>query len=453
MHFIIRENFGFGKDGRCWTFIDVLFIINTSSGYGNTLKKIISILLIPAKYMRLQDFDYNLPKELIAQEPINPRDRSRMLALDKKTGAMEHKHFYDIVDYLKKGDVLVLNNSKVFPARLIGKKAGTGGKIEVFLLRKAELRVPVSAGDRNSDSAGEIWQCLLGGRIKEGAEIEFDRGLESVVLKNNEDGAWQVNFNLKGKKLMDVVYKIGLTPLPPYIKRQDARDAKSPRGLLASATLADKKTYQTVYADDNKVGSVAAPTAGFHFTPELMKKLKAKGAQIEYITLHVGLGTFAPVKVDDITKHKMHAEWIEVKKNVIEKIIKAKQEGGRVIAVGTTSARTLEFLAACGILPSFSSGSRGFSLSDRRLKPPKPGLKAGRNAADFSGWTDIFIYPGYEFKIVDGMITNFHLPKSTLLMLVSAFAGKKLVDKAYITAINKKYRFYSYGDAMLILND
>lgn len=423
--------------------------------------------------MRLQDFDYNLPPELIAQEPARPRDHSRLLIVRRlaaangdyanmndanKKYAIEYKHFYDIADYLQKGDVLVLNNSKVFPARLIGKKAGTGGTVEVFLLKKEDNISGLTACEavKPLNIAGEIWQGLLGGRVKEGAEIEFDRGLKCVALKDNNDGTWQVGFNKSGKEMMDIIFKIGLTPLPPYIKRQDARDAKSPAGLLASATLADKETYQTVYADEKKIGSVAAPTAGFHFTPELMKKLKNKGVQFIYVTLHVGLGTFAPVKADDITKHKMHSEWVEVKRDAAEKIIKAKQEGRRVIAVGTTSVRTLESLAqmGSGILPSFSSGLRGFSLASERLKPLKPGLKAGRKPeqTDFSGWINIFIYPGYEFKIVDGMITNFHLPKSTLLMLVSAFAGPANIKKAYQKAVDNKYRFYSYGDAMLILD-
>lgn len=346
--------------------------------------------------MKLKEFDYHLPKNLIAQKPKEPRDHSRLLVYDKKAGETEHKKFYNIVDYLEKGDVLVLNNSKVFPARLIGKKKSTGGKIEVFLLHKIR---------------GNSWQCLLGGRARENQIIEFEKNLECKIIKNNNNGTWEVKFDLSGKKLMDAVEKIGLTPLPPYIKR-------------SFDFAQDKQNYQTIYADEKKVGSVAAPTAGFHFTPGLIKKLKKKGVEFEYITLHVGLGTFAPVKVDNIKKHKMHAEYVEIKKQVFDRIMKARREGRRIIGVGTTSVRALE------------------SFKKNKLK----------------FFTDIFIYPGYKFKIIDAMITNFHLPKSTLLMLVSAFAcaeqsrctGKKNIDKVYKEAIKKKYRFYSYGDAMFI---
>ncbi len=353
--------------------------------------------------MKLNDFDYNLPKNLIAQQPIKPRDYSRLLILKatrrRVAFKMEHKHFYNIVDYFKKGDVLVLNNSKVFPARLIGKKVGTGGKIEVFLHQKIR---------------GNLWQCLLGGHVrKERLGIEFCCGLKCKVVEDNKDGTWDVKFNKSGEQMMKIVNKIGGTPLPPYIKRKHKKEH-------------DKTNYQTIYADDKKIGSVAAPTAGFHFTPKLIKKLKAKGVQFEYVTLHVGLGTFAPVKVDDITRHKMHAEWVEVRKNVIERIIKAKREGRRIIAVGTTSVRTLE------------SAIKSHPVAHKPL-------------GGCMGWVDIFIYPPFKFKIIDAMITNFHLPKSTLLMLVSAFAGKHNIDKAYKEAIKKKYRFYSYGDAMLII--
>ncbi len=368
--------------------------------------------------MELMDFDYYLPKESIAQEPMRPRDHSRLLCLRLRRPAnanaghaiigikIENKHFYNIVDYLNKGDVLVLNNSKVFPARLPGKRKETGGKVEVFLLKKIRANV---------------WQCLIGGqRRKIGLAVDFGRGLEGKVTKDNNDGTWEVRFNQGGKAFMDIVEKIGKTPLPPYIKRT----------VNKKQTADDRIRYQTVYADDKKAGSVAAPTAGFHFTPKLLNILRSKGVQIEYITLHVGLGTFAPVKVDDIKKHKMHAEYVEVKESVLTRIIKAKQEGRRIIAVGTTSVRTLE---------AVSMAERG-STSKLEVEP----LSA------FRGWVDIFIYPGYRFKIVDAMITNFHLPKSTLLMLVSAFAGKKNIDKAYKYAIKNNYRFYSYGDAMFI---
>jgi len=361
--------------------------------------------------MKLSDFDYNLPKNLIAQEPIRPRDHSRLLLLNKRTGQIEHKHFYNIVDYLEKGDVLVLNNSRVFPARLIGKKKETSGKTEIFLLKKIK---------------GDLWECLVGGRRKkEGLEIEFfgsDRlrpVMKGKLIKNNNDGTWQVKFNKKGNELMRVVEKIGQVPLPLYIKRN----------LIPSEELSsykDKDSYQTIYANPRKIGSVAAPTAGFHFTTALIKKLKKIGVQFEYVTLHVGLGTFAPVKVDDIKKHKMHAEYAEIEKKVAERILKAKKEKRRIIAVGTTSARTLEGFLAGNI------------------------AKSARQITNYKLPITLFIYPSFKFKIIDAMITNFHLPKSTLLMLVNAFAGKKTINKAYKEAIKRKYRFYSYGDSMFI---
>ena len=381
--------------------------------------------------MKLSEFNYNLPRELIAQSPINPRDHSQLLILDKRSGDIKHKHFYNIVDYLHAGDVLVLNNSKVFPARLIGKKKKTGGKIEVFILQPSSLNPSPTHSSRERGARG-VWQCLLGGRgARQGLEIIFGRQLECVVEQDNRDGTWQVKFNKFGQELMKVVNKIGLTPLPPYIKK-DQENKKIKKQ--------ESKDYQTVYADDKKIGSVAAPTAGFHFTPRLIKKLKNKGVQFEYITLHVGLGTFAPVKADDITKHKMHAEWVEVKKSVLQRIAQAKQDGRKIIAVGTTSVRTLEAIAE-----KFSIFNFQFSNNDQYSM-----IKIQKELADFKQFVDIFIYPGFKFKVVDAMITNFHLPKSTLLMLVSAFAGKDNVDKAYKNAIKKKYRFYSYGDAMLI---
>jgi S-adenosylmethionine:tRNA ribosyltransferase-isomerase len=373
--------------------------------------------------MKLADFDYYLPKKLIAQKPVRPRDLSRLLLLSKKTGRLKHQHFYDIVDYLQAGDVLVLNNSKVFPARLIGKKKDTGGKIEVLLHQKIR---------------GNLWQCLIGGKgRREGLEIEFRSGLKGGILKNNKDGTWDVKFNRSGCELTEIIQKIGWAPLPPYIKRK--------RDSIASLQN-DRDDYQTIYADDKKIGSVAAPTAGFHFTPKLIKKLKAKCVQFEYITLHVGLGTFAPVKVDNITKHKMHAEWVEVKKGVIERIAKAKQERRRIIAVGTTSVRTLEAIFADKTYKGFLTPLRSVRNDTRK------------RIGSYSGWVNIFIYPGYKFKVIDAMITNFHLPKSTLLMLVMAFAststsfstGKSVVFRAYKSAIKNKYRFYSYGDAMFI---
>ncbi|MHB8903993.1 MAG: tRNA preQ1(34) S-adenosylmethionine ribosyltransferase-isomerase QueA [Patescibacteria group bacterium] len=345
----------------------------------------------------VSDFDYHLPLELIAQKPTRPRDHSRLLLLNKKSGAIEHKHFYNLIDYLKPGDLLILNNSKVYPARLIGHKKITGGKIEIFL---------------HHDLGHGAWECLVGGRIQIGTIIEFPHKLVAEIIKNNNDGTFQVKFNLSGSKFFALINKIGLVPLPPYIKR----DKK-----IAS----DKNNYQTVYADDNKIGSAAAPTAGLHFTKNLLKKIKAKGVIIKQVTLHVGLGTFAPVKTENIKDHKMHSEFASIEAATIKEIIKTKKAGGRVIAVGTTSCRTLE------------------SLDWAKIGNTKQITKQ-------SFWTDIFIYPGYKFKIVDALVTNFHLPKSTLLMLISALAGKKNIDFAYQAAVSGHYRFFSYGDAMFI---
>ena len=347
--------------------------------------------------MKTSDFNYNLPKELIAQAPAQPRDASRLMVLDKKTGKILHRHFFDLPEYLCAGDVLVINNSKVFPARLLGNKE-TGGKIEIFLLHKIK---------------DNKWQCLIGGKVKSETLINFPKKLQAKIIKNNGDQTWEVEFNKTGSGFMKIVEAIGLMPLPPYIKRSE--------GLKD-----DKSSYQTVFADKNKVGSVAAPTAGLHFTPALLKKIKKMGVEIVEVTLHVGLGTFATVKTEKIIEHKMHSEFFEIKSAVLKKIVLAKKDGRRVIAVGTTACRTLETL--------------GQKLADEDFKLN----------CDFSGETAIFIYPGYQFKIVDALITNFHLPESTLLMLVSALAGKVTIDKAYKTAVKGGYRFFSYGDAMLI---
>jgi len=388
----------------------------------------------------INDYDFNLPDDLIATHPAEPRDSSRLLVLDKKTGKIEHKHFFDIIDYLNAGDILVLNNSKVIPARLLAVKKETGGKVEVLLHKAMNRQNPQG---EILPGRGDIWQCLIGGKVKEGLDLEFakthpvSRGaihpskegnLSAVLLKNNHDGTWDVKFSKSGAALMKAIEKIGEVPLPPYILHQ----LKIKNEKLKNSEA--KKSYQTVYADANKSGSVAAPTAGLHFTPELLKKIKNKGVKILEITLYVGMGTFAPVKVEDFTKHKMHAEWVEINHRVIDQLrikkeeLKKNKNAGRIIAVGTTSARSLE---ACW----------------QKLTTPQPLLE---KEGGFQEWVDIFIYPGYKFKIVDAMITNFHLPKSTLLMLVSALAGKKNIDKAYREANKKKYRFYSYGDAMLI---
>jgi len=342
----------------------------------------------------VEDFNYNLPNELIAQKPAKPRDHSRLLLLDKKNGSIAHKYFYDIANNLNKDDLLVLNNTQVFPARLIGQKEETGGQVEIFLHKKIN---------------DNIWECLIGGRVKCGIKIDFKKHptckLLAEILKDNKDGTWLVKFNESGNNFFNIINRIGEVPLPPYIKRN-----KSFKN--------DKNSYQTVFANNRKIGSAAAPTAGLHFTKKLLKEIEGRGVKIVYITLHVGLGTFAPVKTKKIVEHKMHSEYIEVNNKTIKEIINTKNAGGRVVAVGTTSARTLE------------------SISLDRQKQ--------------AFWTNIFIYPGYKFKIVDALITNFHLPKSTLLMLVSALAGKKYIDKAYAEAIRQKYRFFSYGDAMFI---
>ncbi len=390
------------------------------------------------RYVKLSDYDFNLPDGLIATHPAEPRDSSRLLVLDKKTGKIEHKHFFDIIDYLNPGDILVLNNSKVIPARLWAKKKETGGKVEVLLHKKL---------------SANTWQCLLGGRVSENlhlsfrakaatAEVEeplkvskiskgsFDSAdaplrMTAVILKNNHDGTWDLQFNKSGAALMKAIEKIGEVPLPPYIENQ--RKDKREERIIEK----DKQEYQTVYAANNKAGSVAAPTAGLHFTPELLKKIKKKGVKILEITLYVGMGTFAPVKTENILEHKMHSEWVEIVGKVIAEINRRNAipcvPRSRIIAVGTTSARSLEACWQEKACPQSIAGLRGFK-----------------------DWVDIFIYPGYKFKIVDAMITNFHLPKSTLLMLVSALAGKKNIDRAYREAIKKKYRFYSYGDAMFI---
>ena len=375
--------------------------------------------------MKLSDFDYNLPSNLIAQEPMKPRDKSRLLVLDKESGEMEHSIFKDIDTYLQEGDVVVMNDSKVIPARLIGHKKDTQGKVEVFL---------------HTHLQGQEWECLVGGRnIQSGLTVKFDRGVEGYVKEKYDEETWRVEFNRKESELMPELYRIGYTPLPPYIKREEGE------------TKEDRHRYQTVYADDKKKGSVAAPTAGLHFTNRVMKKLKNKGVRFEYLTLHVGLGTFAPVKTEKIEEHKMHAEWAEVTSGTLKSIIKAKQEGRRVVAVGTTSVRVLE--AVFRYKEYSKCLDKKFEIRNSKFE-------------NFKGWVDIFIYPGFNFQVVDAMLTNFHLPKSSLLMLVSAFAcaepsrsagtstelstGKDNIDKAYREAVKEKYRFYSYGDSMLI---
>jgi len=340
--------------------------------------------------MELKDFSYDLPEELIAQEPIKDRQMSRLLVLDKESGNIEHRIFKDIVDLLDEGDCLVLNDSRVIPARLYGEKEGTGGKIEFVLLRKHDT---------------DIWEVLLrpGRKAKPGARFVFGNGLLTAeILEVINDGNRLVHFYYEGI-FEQVLDKIGLMPLPPYIKK----------------SLEDKERYQTVYAKNE--GSAAAPTAGLHFTKDLLETIAKKGVKIAYVTLHVGLGTFRPVKENTIENHKMHSEFFVIDKEACDSINSAKKSGKRVVAVGTTSCRVLETA----------------SEKDGSIVPK-------------SGWTDIFIYPGYQFKIIDAMITNFHLPESTLIMLVSTLAGRKNILDAYSCAIKERYRFFSFGDAMFI---
>ena len=355
--------------------------------------------------MKLSDFDYNLPTGLIAQQPVYPRDQARLLIYNSKDQKIEHKKFYNIIDYLNKNDVLFLNNSKVFAARLLGHKE-SGGQIEVFLLK-------------NIDKKKNIWQCLIKGKVKIETEILFSNKLLATVLSIN-DGINEVSFNFNYNRLIKSLDKIGQVPLPPYIKRDKQKKE-------------DKKKYQTIYAKHDKLGSSAAPTAGLHFTSSLLKKIKKKKIKIIEGTLHVGLGTFKPIKEENILNHKMHSEDIEISTKAINDIIKAKNSSKRIIAVGTTS---------CRILESLSKYLKINSNTGKYLKYQGPSLK-------FS--TDIFIYPGYKFKITDALITNFHLPKSSLILLISAMIGRDQVMSIYNLAVKKKYRFFSYGDAMLIV--
>ena len=340
--------------------------------------------------MDVKDFYFDLPQELIAQDPLEDRSSSRLLVLDKKTGEIEHHTFRDIVSYLKKGDCLVINDTKVIPARLFGVKEDTQAKIEVLLLKRKE---------------NDIWETLVkpGKKAKPGTVISFGDGLlKGTVVDVIEDGNRLIQFSYEGI-FEEILDQLGQMPLPPYITHQ----------------LKDKNRYQTVYAKHE--GSAAAPTAGLHFTKELLKEIEDMGVTIAHVTLHVGLGTFRPVKVDNVLDHHMHSEFYVVEEEEAKKVNDAKKNGGRVICVGTTSCRTVES----------ATGEDGI-------------LKAG------SGWTDIFIYPGYRFKILDGLITNFHLPESTLVMLVSALAGKEHIMAAYEEAVREKYRFFSFGDAMMI---
>lgn len=340
--------------------------------------------------MNLHDFYYELPEELIAQDPLEDRSSSRLMVLDRESKKIEHKVFKDITGLLRPGDCLVLNNTKVIPARLFGTKEGMTSEVEVLLLKRTEK---------------DIWECLVrpGKKCRPGALLSFGDGLlKGEILDIGDDGNRHIKFTYEGI-FEEILDKLGQMPLPPYIKHK----------------LKDKNRYQTVYAKYD--GSAAAPTAGLHFTPELLKEIEEKGVNLAYVTLHVGLGTFRPVKVENILDHHMHSEFYQITKEAADTINETKRRGGRVICVGTTSCRTIE------------------SAAD----------ESGR-LSESSGWTDIFIYPGYKFKVLDALITNFHLPESTLLMLVSALAGREFILDAYKCAVEEKYRFFSFGDAMFI---
>ena len=340
--------------------------------------------------MKTSDFYYDLPQELIAQTPIEKRDTSRLMTLDRATGEVGHHHFYELPGFLRPGDCLILNDSRVLPARLLGQRLPGGGACEVLLL---------------TDKGDKTWECLVrpGRKMRTGAKLSFGNGeLTAEVVGEIEGGNRLVRFDYGGI-FLEVLEHLGKMPLPPYIKEE----------------LQDKERYQTVYS--KVLGSAAAPTAGLHFTPELLEKIAAKGVGIGYVTLHVGLGTFRPVKEEEITDHEMHSEFCTISPETAELINRTKESGGRVICVGTTSCRTLESWAA----------------EDGHMEP-------------ISGWTNIYIYPGYRFKVMDGLVTNFHLPESTLIMLVSAFAGREHVLAAYEEAVKERYRFFSFGDAMFI---
>ena len=340
--------------------------------------------------MKTSDFYYDLPHELIAQTPIEKRDTSRLMTLDRATGAVGHHHFYDLPDFLRPGDCLILNNSRVLPARLVGQRLPGGGICEVLLL---------------NDRGENIWECLVrpGRKLRKGTKLSFGNGeLTAEIVEQLEEGGRLIRFDYEGI-FLEVLEHLGRMPLPPYIKEE----------------LQDQERYQTVYS--KVLGSAAAPTAGLHFTPELLDIIQRKGVRIGYVTLHVGLGTFRPVKEDTIEDHPMHSEYCTIPQETADLINETRASGGRCICVGTTSCRTLESWAA----------------DDGHMEAR-------------SGWTDIYIYPGYKFKVMDGLVTNFHLPESTLIMLVSAFAGREHVLDAYAEAVRERYRFFSFGDAMFI---
>ncbi|NMB48198.1 tRNA preQ1(34) S-adenosylmethionine ribosyltransferase-isomerase QueA [Candidatus Kuenenbacteria bacterium] len=355
--------------------------------------------------MKVRLFDYNLPKELIAQKQIKPRDHSRLLIVDRKSRKIEHAHFFELPKYLQSGDVLVFNNSKVFPARIRFDQ----GRKEIFLLK---------------DLGAGRWEAM-GRKLEKNVQdtrynFQINSKLKYQIIKKLDDGHWEIKFNLQGNKFREWLEKYGETPLPPYIKVKDSKKIRA--------------DYQTIFAKNE--GSVAAPTAGLHFTKRILRELKKKGIKMEFVTLHVGAGTFQPVKTENIEEHKLHEEFVVLDKATAKRLNQYKKEGRRIIAVGTTSCRTLE---AVSKLSKISEVSKISKSSKNEYK-----VAAG------SRWVNIFIYPGYKFKFVDGLITNFHLPKSSLLMLVSALAGRKFILDTYQLAVKKKYRFYSFGDGMLI---
>lgn len=362
--------------------------------------------------MFVSEFNYNLPKELIAQYPVERRDNSRLLVLNRKNGEIRHKIFYEIIDFINKGDLIILNNSKVFPARLFGKKEKTLGKIEILLSRILD----------NGN-----WE-VKGKGLKIGKQINFDGDLlKGEVISKNED-VYEISFNIHGEEFFDELERIGKMPLPPYINRKD--NCRNSVNTRIKDEDFDKERYQTVYAKE--LGSIAAPTAGLHFTEKLLNDLALKGIQVEYLTLHVGLGTFLPVATEKLSDHKMHEELFTLEKALMRKIKQTKKNGGRVIAVGTTTARVLESVYNPELSEQFN-----VILEDSDSK--------------INGRTNIFIYPPYKFKCVDAMVTNFHLPKSTLMMIVSAFSSTDIVKNSYKIAVENKYKFFSYGDAMLII--
>ena len=340
--------------------------------------------------LKTHDFYYDLPEELIAQTPLERRDASRLMTLDRRTGEITHRHFYDLVELLQPGDCLVMNNSRVLPARLLGHRVPTGGAVEVLLLK---------------DQGDGVWECLTkpGRKTHTGTELSFGDGeLTATVVEEKEDGNKLVQFHYEGI-FLEILERLGKMPLPPYIKEE----------------LQNGERYQTVYS--RVTGSAAAPTAGLHFTKELLQKIRDMGVDVAYVTLHVGLGTFRPVSAEEVTDHHMHSEFCMISKETAELLNETHRRGGRIVCVGTTSCRTLE----------------SFAQEDGTFE-------------ERSGWTDIFIYPGYRFKAMDALVTNFHLPESTLVMLVSAFAGREHILNAYNTAVKERYRFFSFGDAMFI---